>query len=151
MNGDGAWIEVACGLFIQDSRVLLCRRSYYSLLPGLFEFPGGKRETGETRRKALKRELQEELGIDVHIGAQVSECMLDVDQSFHVTLYHVVERSKCPQLKQILPAHSEMCWADMKFAVRRMPCTPSTYAFYRDVVRFVQHHTVEKTQQSVAR
>jgi 8-oxo-dGTP diphosphatase len=50
-------------------RVLLARRTEGRDLAGLWEFPGGKREPGESSEQALVRELQEELGIDARIGA----------------------------------------------------------------------------------
>ncbi|ALN59462.1 mutator MutT protein [Lysobacter enzymogenes] len=58
---------------IRDARgrVLLTRRTEGRDLAGLWEFPGGKREPGETPEAALSRELHEELGIDAEIGAEV--------------------------------------------------------------------------------
>jgi 8-oxo-dGTP diphosphatase len=50
-------------------RVLLARRTEGRDLAGLWEFPGGKREAGETPEVALVRELEEELGIRVEVGA----------------------------------------------------------------------------------
>ena len=50
-------------------RVLLARRTEGRDLAGLWEFPGGKREPGETPEAALARELREELGIEADIGA----------------------------------------------------------------------------------
>lgn len=59
-------IEVATGvLFNAQDRVLLMQRLPGTHLAGLWEFPGGKRETGETIEYALTRELHEELGIEV--------------------------------------------------------------------------------------
>lgn len=55
---------VACALVDRDGRVLLARRPAGKKLAGLWEFPGGKIEQGETPEAALVRELQEELGID---------------------------------------------------------------------------------------
>src|SRR5690606_19537511 len=52
-------------------RVLLARRTAGRDLAGLWEFPGGKREPGESPEAALVRELQEELGIDACIGERV--------------------------------------------------------------------------------
>ncbi|QQQ02450.1 Nudix family hydrolase [Lysobacter enzymogenes] len=65
-------IEVVAGV-IRDARgrVLLTRRTEGRDLAGLWEFPGGKREPGETPEAALSRELHEELGIDAEIGAEV--------------------------------------------------------------------------------
>ena len=63
-------VEVVAGV-IRDTggRVLLTRRTQGRDLAGLWEFPGGKREPGESPEAALMRELHEELGIEVEIGA----------------------------------------------------------------------------------
>ncbi len=53
----------ACALVDADNRVLLAQRPEGKSMAGLWEFPGGKIETGETPEEALIRELQEELGI----------------------------------------------------------------------------------------
>ncbi len=58
-------LVAACGLIDSDGRVLLARRPEGKKLAGLWEFPGGKLESGETPEAALIRELKEELGIDV--------------------------------------------------------------------------------------
>jgi 8-oxo-dGTP diphosphatase len=55
-------------VIVRDGRVLVSRRPAGTALGGLWEFPGGKIEAGETDRAALARELREELGIDVRPG-----------------------------------------------------------------------------------
>jgi 8-oxo-dGTP diphosphatase len=57
-------IVSAVALIDADGRVLLAQRPAGKSLAGLWEFPGGKVETGETPEAALIRELREELGID---------------------------------------------------------------------------------------
>lgn len=72
-------VEVVAGV-IRDARgrVLLARRTEGRDLAGLWEFPGGKRESGESPEAALIRELREELGIDVEIGA----ALINVPQAY---------------------------------------------------------------------
>ena len=52
----------------EDNRVLVARRRQEDMLGGLWEFPGGKREAGETLPEALQRELREEMDIDIDVG-----------------------------------------------------------------------------------
>jgi 8-oxo-dGTP diphosphatase len=54
---------VACALVDADNRVLISKRPEGKALAGLWEFPGGKLEPGETPEECLIRELQEELGV----------------------------------------------------------------------------------------
>ena len=64
-------IEVAAGLVFRDGRLLITQRPAGGHLPGLWEFPGGKREPGETFEQALHRELMEELGIEVEVQDRI--------------------------------------------------------------------------------
>ena len=57
-------LVVAAALIDADGRVLVQQRSAHRSMAGLWEFPGGKVEPGETPETALVRELREELGID---------------------------------------------------------------------------------------
>ena len=59
-------LVVAAALVDVDGRVLLCQRPQGKQLAGLWEFPGGKVEAGETPEASLIRELNEELGIEVN-------------------------------------------------------------------------------------
>ncbi|GAB2493839.1 Nudix family hydrolase [Pseudoxanthomonas sangjuensis] len=72
-------IHVVAGV-ITDARgrVLLARRSGGRDMAGLWEFPGGKREAGETSEAALVRELREELGIEAEVG----EALIEVPQLY---------------------------------------------------------------------
>ena len=62
-------IQVAAGLIQQGQRYLITKRPPGVHLEGFWEFPGGKRETGESLEECLHRELCEELGIDVIPGS----------------------------------------------------------------------------------
>ena len=58
-------LVVACALVDADGRVLVAQRPTGRSMEGMWEFPGGKVEAGETPETALVRELAEELGVDV--------------------------------------------------------------------------------------
>ncbi len=59
------WVSAACLIDI-DGRILMAQRPPGKSMAGLWEFPGGKIELGESPENALVRELREELGIETH-------------------------------------------------------------------------------------
>ncbi len=60
-------VPVVCAILVRGDRILLAQRPPDKKLGGLWEFPGGKVEAGESEEAALHRELQEELGCTVRI------------------------------------------------------------------------------------
>ena len=59
--------EVSAAIIIEDGKVLLARRAKGEKLAGYWEFPGGKREEGETIDECLVREIREELSLDIEV------------------------------------------------------------------------------------
>jgi len=78
--------DVAAGILRKNGRVLIAQRPADKLLGGMWEFPGGKMEKGETREMCLRRELIEELGIEVKVGKQVLT-LRHAFSHFKITLY----------------------------------------------------------------
>lgn len=64
-------VVVGAALIDDQGRLLAARRSAPSALAGRWEFPGGKVEPGERDQDALQREIHEELGVDIEIGARI--------------------------------------------------------------------------------
>lgn len=78
--------DVAAGIIWRDDQLLIAQRPTEGLLGGLWEFPGGKREDGETLQMCLRRELREELAIEVEVG----DLFIKVKHAFthfKITLY----------------------------------------------------------------
>ena len=67
-------IEVSAGLVFRSGQLLITQRPAGGHLAGLWEFPGGKRELGESFEECLRRELQEELGVDACVHEEL-ECI----------------------------------------------------------------------------
>ncbi len=77
---------VTAAVLRRDGKVLLAKRPSRGLLGGLWEFPGGKVEGGETQAEALRRELREELGVEVRVG-EAFGVYRHAYTHFHITLH----------------------------------------------------------------
>ncbi len=64
-------IHVSAGILVRNGKILACQRRPDQSHAGRWEFPGGKREAGETMAECLRRELHEELGIEAEVGAEL--------------------------------------------------------------------------------
>jgi 8-oxo-dGTP diphosphatase len=64
--------QVVAALIVREEKILICQRTEDQTMPLKWEFPGGKVEPEEDLKDALRRELEEELGIDAVIGRKVA-------------------------------------------------------------------------------
>ncbi len=104
---------VAAGIVIEHGKVLLSRRKKGSHLAGLWEFPGGKAEAGEDPRAALRRELEEELGITTRIGEIVEVTFHrydDADKAVLLLFFEAFREAGSPDPRAIDVA--EFAWRD---------------------------------------
>ncbi len=95
----------------EDGRILIARRPPESMLGGLWEFPGGKREPGESLRECLRREIREELGIEIEIGEQIGT-IHHAYTHFRITLYVFVCRHLSGEPRAI--GCSEWAWVTLE-------------------------------------
>ena len=102
-------LVAACALVDPDGRVLIAKRPQGKSMAGMWEFPGGKVEHGETPEAALIRELHEELGIDVTLA-----CLAPLTFASHAydTFHLLMPLYVCRRWKGQVIAHEgqEFAW-----------------------------------------
>lgn len=78
-------IEVAAAIIIENGKIFATQRGYGEFKGG-WEFPGGKIEQGETPKEACKREIKEELEVDIKVGELFDTVEYDYP-NFHLKMY----------------------------------------------------------------
>jgi len=84
--------RVVAALIENDGKLLICQRTRHQTMPLKWEFPGGKIEEGEQPRDALRRELEEELGILATVGDEVARIQHEYPNGGMVELRFYVVR-----------------------------------------------------------
>lgn len=101
-------IHVVAAIIVKGNKIMIAKRNYGEF-NGLYEFPGGKVEYGETKEEALKREIREELEVDIAIDRFFMKATYDYP-TFHLDmdcyLCHLLDENI------VLNDHSEMKWID---------------------------------------
>src|SRR5216684_4393825 len=90
--------RVVAAVIEKDDKVLVCQRTRHQTMPLKWEFPGGKIEPGEQPRDALRRELEEELGIDATIGDEVARILHEYKGELENKIFKDVRWAKPPEL-----------------------------------------------------
>ena len=99
-------IEVVAAILHRDGAYFATQRGYGEF-EGMWEFPGGKIEPGESSEDALKREIQEELGVDIVIEDLI--CTTEYDYpSFHLTMHCYLCRVEAGEIE--LREHKSARW-----------------------------------------
>ena len=99
-------IEVVAAIIYKDEAYFTTQRGYGEF-EGMWEFPGGKIEPGESSEDALKREIQEELGIDITIDEFL--CTTEYDYpSFHLTMHCYICSIEAGEI--VLREHKSAQW-----------------------------------------
>lgn len=124
-------IDVVGAVIVRDGYVYCVQRGPDGSLPGMWEFPGGKVETGEDEVSALAREIQEELLCEVRVGPKVTTTAHDYDfGTVRLTTYYCDLIAGEPSLTE----HAAELWlqpdqlADLAWAPADVPAV-------KDVVR----------------
>jgi 8-oxo-dGTP diphosphatase len=102
--------HVVAALIWQEGKILICQRTRHQPMPLKWEFPGGKIEEGEQPRDALRRELDEELGIAAAIGDEVARIRHEYPSGNAVELRFFDVRSYAGELENRI--FREIVWAN---------------------------------------
>ena len=99
--------EVVAALIWDRDKFLICQRPAHKARGLLWEFVGGKVESGETKEQALIRECQEELSVTLSVG----DVFMEVDHNYpdlnvHLTLFNAVILEGTPQMLE----HNDVRW-----------------------------------------
>lgn len=100
-------IEVVGAVLVKDDRIFAAKRGSGKSMAGLWEFPGGKIEPGETPEQALKRELMEELSIEVDVQDRIVTSQHDTGSTvINLSTYYCKLISGAPTPSE----HQEIRW-----------------------------------------
>jgi A/G-specific adenine glycosylase len=102
---------VTAAVLRRDGQVLIAQRGEDALLGGMWEFPGGKQEAGESLKDCLKREIKEELGVTIEVGASVG-VYKHAYTHFKVTLHAFEGQVKAGEL--CLNDHQAVEWVHLE-------------------------------------
>lgn len=103
-------MQVVAGVIKHEGKFLACRNSPSRRHAGLWEFPGGKVESGESHEEALRRELSEELQIEVQIIGLLSTMDFQPPLQGQIFFYEAILQSALPSNSQ---DHDELRWLSL--------------------------------------
>ena len=114
-------IYVVGAVIVSQGKVLCVQRGPSGSLPGLWEFPGGKIEPGETPQAALIREIQEELRCDIAVGDEVTTTSHEYGFGVvHLTTFYCDLVFGTPHLVE----HTDLVWSEPS-DLRRLEWAPA--------------------------
>ncbi|HWY02906.1 MAG TPA: (deoxy)nucleoside triphosphate pyrophosphohydrolase [Candidatus Acidoferrum sp.] len=102
--------RVVAGLIVKQGKLLVCQRTRHQTMPLKWEFPGGKIEEGEQPRAALRRELEEELGILATVGDEVRRIQHEYPNGGMVELRFFIVREYQKEIENRI--FREIQWAE---------------------------------------
>ncbi len=125
---------VTAGIIMKEGRVLLAKRAKFSHLGGLWEFPGGKIEQGETSLECLQRELAEELHIQINPRAVT---LFDVSfYEYGINRVFLIGMTVSKYTGRLEPVeHAEIKWMEID-AIETVHLAPADVAFARRLKRY---------------
>lgn len=104
--------RVVAALIQKDGKLLVCQRTRHQTMPLKWEFPGGKIEEREQPRDALRRELEEELGILATIGDEIARLKHEYPNHAMVELRFFLVREYQGEIENLI--FNDIQWSKLK-------------------------------------
>jgi 8-oxo-dGTP diphosphatase len=131
--------QSVAGIALEGSRMLLGRRRPGGALGGLWEFPGGKVEPGESAKECLVREFREELDLSVTVGDHIAAgSFKHKGNSYHLDAYRVFLQDGTAVLRE----HLEIRWFNPA-EIEAIPLAQSDSTLIPGILRYLETRGLE--------
>ncbi len=129
-------ISIACIAF-DGKNILIAHRNPTGQMGGRWEFPGGKVEAGESEEDAVRREFNEEFGINVNVGEKIAETFfMHNNEQVALHAYEITVPHDGIEKKYVLSEHTEYKWVSPA-EIPTLSFVDSDMLIYPDVVRWI--------------
>ncbi|WP_319409949.1 (deoxy)nucleoside triphosphate pyrophosphohydrolase [uncultured Desulfosarcina sp.] len=124
-------VQVTAAIIVSNGNILIAQRQHNDRLAGLWEFPGGKIEAGETPEQCLRRELWEELEMDAVVGNYLGSSYYHYD---HISIELMAYRAFWSGGPVRLFSHQDFRWVTPD-QLPQFPFTPADLPFVQQLAR----------------
>ncbi|WP_394942330.1 (deoxy)nucleoside triphosphate pyrophosphohydrolase [Psychromicrobium sp. YIM B11713] len=130
---------------VKPRELLVARRNAPASLAGLWEFPGGKVEAGESAEQALHRELSEELGVGIQLGEELLNPAAEAWPLAGSAVMRVWFATLTQGVPTALQDHDELRWMalDEGEQILRLPWIPADFPIVAELLKAVQPQLAE--------
>ncbi len=129
--------SVAC-IDYRNGKVFIAKRLPGGAMGERWEFPGGKMEEGETFEVAIKREMQEEFGVEVKVGSHITDGkFLHNDKERTLSVYEITILNADNNQKFPLTEHSEYKWVELD-EITKLNFVDSDLQIYPEVKKWCE-------------
>ena len=129
--------SVACIVY-KDKKIFIAKRKQIGDMGGKWEFPGGKIENNEAPEVAIKREMQEEFGVEVSVGEKIgSASFMHRGKSCTVNAYSVQFAHDGMNIPFVLTEHTEYKWVN-PLEIKKLDFVDSDLKLYPYVLEYLK-------------